>query len=214
MTQKTFIILFALVSFLGFSQSEKDDYEIYSAVIKDRIENQFEGSIQKVLLVSRYQNTHDGLEMVNEYAADSLEGYQVSVIENYSSTNELSRRLIENKDLRKLLVNLKSDFEVHPKINPALLTIQNIELDTISNRTFQKYIGKKSKTFDKSWNKIEEKYGTRFILQLSKVKYMDHYAALYLEYRCGGLCGAGRLIVIEKKEEKWNILGELVLFDI
>jgi hypothetical protein len=213
MTRKIIIILFVLVSLFGFSQSEKDNYEIYSTVIKDRLENQFEGSISKIILVNRIQNTNDGLEMLEHYAADSLEGFQVSMIQNYSSPPELTTMLIENKDLRKLLAHLKSDFEVQSKINPKFLTIENIELETISNRIFQKLIRNSNKSINKNWDKIEKKYGTRFILQVSKIKYMDKLATLFITYQCGGLCGAGRLLVLEKEHEKWNILGELVLFD-
>lgn len=213
MTRKIIIILFVLVSLFGFSQSEKDNYEIYSIVLKDRLENQFEGSISKIILVNRIQNTNDGLEMLEHYAADSLEGFQVSMIQNYSSPPELTTMLIENKDLRKLLAHLKSDFEVQSKINPKFLTIENIELETISNRIFQKLIRNSNKSINKNWDKIEKKYGTRFILQVSKIKYMDKLATLFITYQCGGLCGAGRLLVLEKEHEKWNILGELVLFD-
>jgi hypothetical protein len=108
---------------------------------------------------------------------------------------------------------LKSDFEVQYKINPKFLTIENIELETISNRIFQKLIRNSNKSINKNWDKIEKKYGTRFILQVSKIKYMDKLATLFITYQCGGLCGAGRLLVLEKEHEKWNILGELVLFD-
>lgn len=209
-------ILFILLSFchnFGFSQSEQDNYEIYSLVINDRLKNWFDNQFQKAVLISKYENKFDDLEMVEDYAADSLADYQRNMLYIYSSTEDLSKKLVENKNLRKLLADLESDFKSHPKIKTELLSIGKIKLDTISSEKYLKYFGKKFKRIDKGWKKIEKNFGTRLVMELSKIKYLDNYATLYYGHHCGGLCGAGRLVVLEKKDGKWTILGELKLWD-
>lgn len=206
------IILFFSCNF-GFSQSEQDDNEIYSLVINDRLENWFENHFRKVVLITKYENRFDDLELAEEYAADSLADYQRNMLYIYSSTRELTLELVKNKNLRKLLSDLKMDIKSSTKIKTELLSIGKVELDTLSMEKYISYFGKNFKRINKGWKKIEKKFGTRLVMALSKIKYMDNYATLYFGHHCGGLCGAGRLIIMEKKDGKWTILGDLQLWD-
>ena len=212
MLKKLTIILVFSFNF-GLSQSELDNYEIYSLVIKDRLENWFDNHFQKVILITKYKNRFDDLELASEYAADSLADYQRNMLHIYSSTEELSKKLLENKKLRRLLADLESDFKSHQKIKTELLSIGKVKLDTLSSEKYVRFFGKKFKRIDKGWKKIEKKFGTRLVIELSKIKYKDNYATLYYGHHCGGLCGAGRLVIMEKKAGKWEILGELKLWD-
>ena len=211
--QKIIIIILLFSYNFGFSQSEQDDYEIYSLVLNDRLENWFENHFQKVVLINKYENRFDDLELVEEYAADSLADYQRNMLYIYSSTRELTLELVKNKNLRKLLADLEMDIKSPTKIKTELLSIGKVELDTLSMEKYVSYFGKNFKRIDKGWKKIEKKFGTRLVMELSKIKYMDNYATLYYGHHCGGLCGAGRLIIMEKKDGKWTILGDLKLWD-
>jgi hypothetical protein len=211
--QKIIIIILLFSYNFGFSQSEQDNYEIYSLVLNDKLENWFENHFQKVVLITKYENRFDDLELVEEYAADSLADYQRNMLYIYSSTRELTLELVMNKNLRKLLSDLEMDIKRPTKIKTELLSIGEVELDTLSMQKYLSYFGKNFKQIDNGWKKIENKFGTRLVMELSKIKYMENYATLYYGHHCGGLCGAGRLIIMEKKDGKWTILGDLKLWD-
>ncbi len=208
----TIILIFSLN--FGFAQSEKDDYEIYSVVLTDRLENWFENHFKKIVLINQYENRFErDIDGITEYTPDSLADYQVNMVYIYSSPETFAPKFIENTTLRKLLADLESDFDNHPKIKTELLDIGQIEIDTISTEKYYRHFGKKFKRIEKGWKKIEKKFGTNMIIELSKIKYQDNYATFYYGHHCGGLCGAGRLIMMEKTDGKWKILGEFRLWD-
>lgn len=212
--RKNVEILLLFVSLFGFSRSEIDNYEIYSLVIKDRVDAWANNNFHKVILKSNYETKMKDIDLLSEFAADSLQDYQENMIEIYASSKELSNNLIENYNLRKLIAELKLDFKFHPKIKPEQLSIGNIDLAIMSNEQYNRFFGKKFERIDKGWKKLKKKFGTQLFIELSKIKYKGNYSVLYYGQHCGELCGFGRLIILEKNNGKWEILGDLVLWNV
>lgn len=206
-------ILIILFPFFALVDSNNEDYDIYSAFLREKLQDTFDGHFEKVIIINQYENRYDDLLSVAEYDTDSLSKYQLSEIYFSSSSEELTQNLIENKGLRELIKELYSDFDSHPKIDIKLLSIERLELDTITMDEYVQFFGKNFRRVGKGWKTIEKKFGTRLVIELSKIKYKGNFALFYFGYHCGELCGGGDLIFLEKENGKWQTLGELRLWN-
>ena len=70
-----------------------------------------------------------------------------------------------------------------------------------------------AKAFDgipmaEAWRRLAEKHnGARSVVTLSPVAYDDasHTALVYLGVACGGLCGGGTLMLLERRDDAWRV---------
>jgi hypothetical protein len=207
------IVLIFLSNF-SFAQTEKDDYEIYSLILNDRLENWFKNNFDKIVLISQYKDKFDqDIETLSNFTADSLNNNQIQFLCIISRPLEFAFIFKGNLALRKLVVDITSDFNNHPTIKSELLKVGKTKIQTITSEKYYSYFGKKLNKFEKAWKEIKREYGTNVVIELSKIKYLDNYATAYYDHHCGGLCGAGRLVFLEKANGKWKKIGEFNLWD-
>ena len=209
---KKLLILILLISQLSFSQTEKDDYELYSLVLTDIIQLGKTSKIDSILLIEKYENQFDKSDYeIFDPKYDSVTKLDFSYVSIYKDTIFL-KRLLKEPILKKVVVDLTSDFEKHPIIKTDLLTKDNLFIQPISLEKYLSFIGKKNYRKN-SWKKIHRKYGIREVVELSKINYDQNFASVYYGIHCGGLCGNGGFVIFEKINGKWKILTSFNMWE-
>lgn len=209
---KRIFILLLLISQLSFSQTEKDDYELYSLILSERLELGNESQKEKIVLIEQLMEKFDGDYEVLDHKSDTITNLDLNML--YSMTYKdttFIKRVIKEKDLRNVIVQLTSDKSEHPQINVELLKKPLIQIETITSRKFYSFFGN-NKRIAKGWERINKKYGTNKVVEFSQVNYNGQFASTYYGIHCGSLCGAGNIVVFEKVNGKWKILTEINLW--
>src|SRR5690606_33694684 len=112
----------------------------------------------------------------------------------------------KEQELKNVILGLTSDFEKHPKIKTDLRNLNGMQAQIITSEKYYSFHQRGNKYKKNGWKKIEKKFGTNLVFQLSKVKYNENYASFYYSYHCGGLCASGNIIIMEKIKGEWKVL--------
>lgn len=212
MKKHLIIISLFFHSVFSFSQTERDNYDIYSKIIISDI-NQFNSEIDTIIIIKKMKEKQDEyLSLINEINFDN-DKYTVNTI--FSRTNKdtvFIKRYMKEHDLKIVMKNLISDFKSHPKIQIEKLNIPNVQIMSISNKEYISFFGKDFKEIDLGWKKIKEKYNTHLVFELSKIYYNKNFASVYSAYHCGGLCGKGCLMIFEKINNEWKVITKINLW--
>jgi hypothetical protein len=208
---KKLLIAIVFLSNLSFSQTDKDDYEIYSKIISERLEFGIKNKTDSIILIEKYIPIFPPeFDVVADFTADSIPNWAYNFLYTQTDRNEdFLKRIKNDKELKKAIKDFTTDFNNHPKLNSELLKADRINIQTITSEKYYSYFGKKFKRIDKAWSRIMKKYGTRHVIEFSKIKYFKDFATVFYEHHCGGLCGSGNMVVFEKINEKWVILAEI-----
>ncbi|WP_058106101.1 hypothetical protein [Maribacter dokdonensis] len=209
---KKLLTLIILISQLSFSQTEKDDYELYSLILNKRLEFGNKTEKDKIVLIEQFMDEFDGDYEVLDHKSDTITKLDLNML--YSMTYKdttFIKRVSKERDLRNVIIQLTSDKSEHPKIESELLQKQSIEIETITDKKFSSFFGN-NRRIEKGWKRIQKKYGTDKIVEFSQVNYNGQFAATYYGIHCGGLCGSGNIVVFEKINGKWKILTEINLW--
>lgn len=209
---KKLLLTILFISQLSFSQTEKDDHEIYSLILAERLELGKSLENDKIVLIEQFMDEFDGTYHVFSHENDSITKSDLSLLYSmtYKDTTFL-KRVVKEKELREVVVQLTSDKTANPKIKADLLHTPSIEIETITNKKYNSYF-KKLRLINRGWNGIERKYNTNKVVEFSKVNYHGQFASTYYAIHCGGLCGAGNIVIFEKVNGKWKIVTEINLW--
>jgi hypothetical protein len=208
MLKKVLFIMF-LTAQSTFSQVEKADYEFYSLIISEQLELGIKSSIDSVLLIEQFENRFDNLYEVFDSKSDSISNSDINFISiNTGNDTIFIKRLINESKFRKSVYGLTSDFGLSPKINSNLLSTDKLNIQSITSKKYYSFFGRKFKRKN-PWKRIIKKYGTRKVIEFSKVKYNGDLASVYFGIHCGGLCGNGRIVIFEKVNGVWGILTSI-----
>ena len=205
---KKLLTLIFFTCLLSFSQTEKDDYELYSLILNQRLEL----GKEKMVLIEQLMEEFDESYEVLDHKSDSITKLDLNML--YSMTfkdTTFIKRISKEKDLRNVIIKLTSDKSKHPKISAKLLQKKSTEIETITYGKFVSFF-KNKKRIEKGWKRIEKKYGTDKFVEFSQVRYKGKFASTYYGIHCGSLCGSGNIIVFEKVNGKWKILTEINLW--
>lgn len=209
---KKLLTLIILISQLSFSQSEKDDYEIYSLILSERLELGQNAEKDKIILIEQFMDEFDGSYYIFDHKNDTVSQFDLSLLYTmtYKDTTFL-KRLTKEKDLRNVVVKLTSDKTEHPKIKAEFLKKPSIEIETITDKKYNAYF-KKFRLINKGWKGIKRKYGTGKVIEFSQVSYYGQFASTYYAIHCGRLCGSGSIVIFEKIDGKWKMVTEINLW--
>lgn len=208
--RKTLLLILTFTVQIGFSQSEKNTYDIYSSIINTVVEDWFDKPLESILIVKKFKDKYEeDFSLINELAQDSNPIY---ALEWLVKDPTLKKRFKEDEKLKKGITKLTSDFKNHPKINIELLRLKDIKVQTISSSRFYSILRRYSKDKKNGWNQIKEKYNTNLVFQFSKIKYNENYAYFYYSYHCGGLCASGNFVIMEKINNDWKVLKNFELW--
>ncbi|PZX59477.1 hypothetical protein LY54_03406 [Salegentibacter mishustinae] len=168
-----------MISQLSFSQTEKDDYELYSLILTEQLELGIGTEKDKIVFIEQFMDEFDGTYHIFDHENDSITKSDLSLL--YSMTSKdttFLKRVVKEKELREVVVQLTSDKTANPKIKVDLLRTSSIEIETIPNKKYNSYF-KKLRLINRGWNGIERKYGTNKVVEFSKVNYHEQFASAY-----------------------------------
>ena len=211
---KKLLTLILLVTQLSFSQTEKDDYEIYSLVLTEYLEFGINNKTDSIVLIEQYNNEFKKSDYeIFDPKSDSINKTDVNFL--YISTNRdtvFIKRVIKEPELKKVITDFAVDFDNQPKLNPEFLATDNLNIQSITSKKFYSFFGKK-RWRKNSWKRIKRKYGVDNVVELSKIIYNEDFCSVYYGIHCGGLCGSGGIVVCEKIKGKWKILTVINLWE-
>ncbi|GLU43649.1 hypothetical protein [Allomuricauda sp. NBRC 101325] len=208
---KIFLLLFIFVINLGFAQTNKDTYEIYSITLNGLVKNWFDPPVNGLIVVEQYKA---------KYKPDFIDIQDLTISEIPKTTlawyvrdSLVQQRFLNDNNIKKVLAGLFYNFNNHPKIQVDLLNIPNVKLNIIPSEKYYSYLNRGSKWRKNGWKRLSKKYDSKFAIQFSKINYSRNYASLYYEYLCGGLCAAGAVVLMEKIGDEWRIVNEFNLWE-
>ncbi len=206
------LLLLLLVSQLSFSQTEKDNYEIYSLVLTDCLKFGINSKQDSIVLIEQYNSEFKKSDYeIFDPKSDSITKTDINFL--YISTDRdtvFIKRVIKEPLLKKVIVDFTVDFNIQPKLNSEFLTADNLNIQSITSKKFRSFFGKKHWRKN-SWKRIKRKYGVDKVIELSKINYSENFCSVYYGIHCGGLCGRGAMVVCEKIKGKWIILTAINL---
>lgn len=210
---KRLILLLLFVSQSSFSQTEKDNYELYSLILTEQLKFGSNDSADSVVIIEQFKNQFKKSDYeIFDTEKDSITSSDVNFI--YTNSNKDStfiKRLINEPKLRKVIKEITSDLNTQPTINIKLLSSKNIIFQTITYNKYSSFFGKK-RWRKNSWKRIKRKYGTTNIIEFAKINYNENFASTYYEVHCGGLCGGGSIVIFEKANGNWRVIAEISLW--
>ena len=210
----TFFCFCSLHAQLTSEEEKEATYLVYNVILNDRVENWFEHHFDKVLVVESFENKFDlDLELIDKVTNDSLRINYVRTLRAYTKPSTFASRFFDSKELRQLARNLQQDFKDHPSIKKKWLDVDAAKIEMISAERYYGYFGEELEELGDVWDKIWRKHGTKMVIELSKVVFKNEFAAVYYAHRCGGLCGAATLVMLENRGKKWEIIGEFNLWN-
>ncbi|KAA3639908.1 MAG: hypothetical protein DWQ02_02835 [Bacteroidetes bacterium] len=215
MGSKTIYLLFFLlfIQVDSFSQTEKDNYDIYRMVIKEHfgfVENE---GVNSLILIEKHEpGNRVDLDIIDELQNDTISSWYSQLNVQTYQNNEFIQRVIEDKNVKFALKSFKDNFFGHPKVDAIKLATNQLHVQTITSRQYERFFGRKFRKIDKGWEKIYRKFGTYEIIEFSVINYYQEFATIYYEVHCGGLCGAGSIVILERVNGAWKKLAEINLW--
>jgi hypothetical protein len=206
---RSVILILAFFPCLVFAQATKEDYAMYSQYLdlnqKDK-SAQFNFIVrQSTDYIIKYDKTSIN-EMVNEFR-----GFTKEDKESIADLEALYRLFIPVLKTDTLWIPLIAElnqkmqykFVVKNEFSPGLQTT------VIRDHAYKKYFGK-HKNIKKGWERFHGHYGKiSLLIDLSAIANDGKHAVFYFARRCGGLCGAGQLVLFYKENSEWKYLMTL-----
>ena len=208
---KKLLLIILLTSQISFSQTEKDDYMLYSMILTEQLKFGANNKIDSILIIEKFDNREDLIAGIFVSEKDSISSFDISYLSANGADSIFIKLLIEKPKLKKKILSLTSDFKPYPEIKAKLLETDKLNIQTITSKKYYSFFEKKYARKN-AWKKILKKYGTRNILEFSNVNYQGNLAATYYGKYCGGLCGNGSIVIFEKVNGQWGILTEISLW--
>lgn len=168
-----------------FFKQNKEDIQIYTAVLKHGIPSQSE----KILILE------DSL-------VDTLSNNDENLAENLSKETGVSPRCFEEWSLKNR-ESTSIKFKISSELDISFLSTYN--LDSLFNEN----------TAKENWtrfNNLYEDYDG--FIAVSRIGYNDtkDQAVLLLEHHCGASCGTGKFISLIKTLNKWSVESTLTIW--
>jgi len=209
---KKLLIIIFLIYQQSYSQTANDNYELYSLILSEKLDLGNTKKIDSILLIKRYENRLGNDYNLFELSSDSITSNDVNILlikTNRDTT--FVKRLMREPSIKRLINGLTDNIEDNSQIEIDRLKYTNLHIQSLSTRKYNSFFGRNFARKN-PWQRIEKKYGTRKVVELSRVNYSGNLAAIYYGLHCGSLCGTGNIVIFEKIDEKWRILTELNLW--
>lgn len=206
------LILILLISNFGFSQTKKSDYEIYSKIINE-ISSYWYKSNNNIILVEQLKNIDPKIfYLFEELAKENYETSEIALSYLSRKHNEAFKdKLIQKPNLKIAMRDFLNNLDNQPKIKSENINIENIHITSISSKKYDSFF--KKHDVGNGWKEIEKTYKTKLILEFSRITYNQNFACVYYSIHCGGTCGDGSVIILEKINNEWTILNIINLWE-
>jgi hypothetical protein len=168
---------------VSINPSADEEYSIYSAYLRSK---ELRGDTK--LLVIREGTSGLAIESFHQLVKKRFQEVEQATLDDYLENNKTPGKLLSKFDLPiKYIIASDADIApLFPKKEPDIV-----------------------------WKKFYAKYpNSTGILFFSKVGFNSKktQAFIYAGRQCGGLCGLGKYILLEKKGSTWSIENEMELW--
>lgn len=196
-----FLIVFLTISKFDVYGQSYNEYEIYSTIINNKEINWTNKNT--ILVIRNIKLGDDSIFFLEELNSDPNLVLSLSYFDEESVNKYLKDQNYQDAILG-LLKTSNQKIKIKSFINPVF------NLKPINKRKFNSFF---KLDVDKGWSQINKKYQSNWVVEFSKISFSGNYAAVYYGYHCGGLCGSGQLLVLEKKESSnWVIISTINLW--
>ena len=195
-----FLILFLTISKFDVYGQSYNGYEIYSTIINNK---EINWTNKNTILVIRNVKLHDdSRELLNELKAD-----QELILSGFFD-DESAKKYETDQNYQDALLGLLKTSTQNIKIKSFINPVFNLK--PINKRKFISFL---KQDINKGWNQIDKKFQSNWVVEFSDVSFSGNYAAVYYGYYCGGLCGLGQLLVLERtKSLNWVVISTINLW--
>jgi len=206
--RKRFLIVLFFFSSFAFGQVNKD-YEIYSSVINSFMNNWDSSRIHltNAVIIEKFQPKKNKIKEYVEmlYSTDTEFGIDNR---NWHLQNDTSLiKLIQLESVEESLFGLKKNFLETPVIESEKLNLETPHTLISSSRYNSFFFLRKHKN---GWKKYYKKFPkSAGVFSLSRIEYSENYACFYIEHMAAGLHGSGRIIILKKINNSWEIRADL-----
>lgn len=206
------LLLLLLISYFSFSQTEKFDYDIYSKIINEKSKNWFRTN-KNIVVIEQYKNEDaNDFYLLDELSKENGKTSELAL--NYLATKQntiFKDKLAQEPNLRKVIRDFLKNLNHQPKIITSNLNIGSSTSTPITLKEFNSFFKKKG--VENGWKEIKKSFNTTSIIEFSGVTYNQNFACLYFAIHCGGTCGNGSVIILEKINNEWLVLHEISLWE-
>jgi len=212
MMKKLLSIIFFLIINFSFSQTETDDYEIFTEIINKELKSNNKIKANSVIVIKDFDESFDKLSHIYlAYKDSTFHGHEEYLIKR--NTDSLFLKRYHNEpNFKSVILGLIDNFNNHPIINKKQLKQTDVPVKLVNQAEYTSFFKKSYSEIDKGWRKFKNKYHTPFVFEFSKVHYTGDIAAIYSQKRCEFKCGSGDVTLLEKVNNKWMILAEINLY--
>lgn len=193
------VILFLCMLNIGSAQTESDRSDIVSIIIHDQLGIGTNTLTEKLLFITSVpRDISEDLIYIDNIAKDTIEDYVLTLLyrQTYANENFMSNT-IRNPEIKYLIKSFAQNYRPDGNYSLSELDIENIELEEISAKCFNKLFNRKPQN---RYKRIKRKFDTTKTVAFSDIEFHQEYAVLYYEHYCGNLCGTGSFIILEKKK--------------
>lgn len=195
-----FLIVFLATSNFDVYGQPYNEYEIYSTIINDK---EINWTNKNTILVIRNVELDDD----SKWFLEELKADQELILSGFFD-DESAKKYETNQNYQDAILGLLKTSTQKIKIKSFVDPTFNLK--PISKRKFISFL---KQDINNGWNQIDKKFQSNWVVEFSDVSFSGNYAAVYYGYYCGGLCGLGQLLVLEKKESaNWVVISTINLW--
>ena len=194
------LIVFLTISKFDVYCQSYNEYEIYSTIINNK---EINWTNKNTILVIRNVELDDD----SKWFLEELKADQELILSGFFG-DESAKKYETNQNYQDALLGLLKTSTQKIKIKSFINPVFN--LTSINKRKFVSFLKQDP---NRGWNQINRQYQSNWVVEFSEVSFSGNYAAVYYGYHCGGLCGSGQLLVLEKKESaNWVVISTINLW--
>lgn len=195
-----FLIVFLTISKFDVYGQSYNEYEIYSTIINNK---EINWTNKNTILVIRNVELDDD----SKWFLEELKADQELILSGFFD-DESAKKYETNQNYQDALLGLLKTSTQNIKIKSFINPVFNLK--PINKRKFISFL---KQDINNGWNQIDKKFQSNWVVEFSDVSFSGNYAAVYYGYYCGGLCGLGQLLVLEKKESaNWVVISKINLW--
>jgi len=204
----TFIIL--VFSSICYAQ-DKTDYEIYYAVLSNRLKEWKINidTVKKIIISNKLTISDNDTGTINSTIDEILNGNNQDLV-FYSRNDFKAFEYLKNDSVKQLLKEFKIKFNQSVTLEKTGFESKgNIELVNFLdlNKVF------KGHYYDKEWKRFYKKYpNSHGYYQYSKIVKSPEFAVVFLVQRANPLNASGCLVGLRKKDNIWSVIFNLYLW--
>lgn len=196
-----FLIVFLTISKFDVYGQSYNEYEIYSTIINNKEINWTNKNT--ILVIRNVKLSDDSREFLEELDSNPNMVLSLSYFDN-----EAVKKYLKDQNYQDAILGLLKTSTQKIKIKSFVDPTFNLK--PINKRKFNSFF---KRDIDEGWDQINKQYLSNWVVEFSKVSFSGNYAAVYYGYHCGGLCGSGQLLVLEKKESaNWVVISKINLW--